>query len=43
MHISNACCFTPSYAGIDIVVAEAEREVQEDVDVREVVVPCKRI
>jgi len=39
--VSNACCFAPSYAGVDVVVAE--REGREDVDVREVVVPCERI
>ena len=41
MHISNACHFAPSYVGVNVVVAE--REAQEDVDVREVVVPCERI
>jgi len=39
--VSNACCFAPGYAGINVVVVE--REAWEDVDVREVVVPCERI
>ena len=39
--IANACCFTPGNAGVGCVVAE--REAREDVDVREVVVPCERM
>ena len=39
--IVNACCFAPSSAGVDVVVAE--REVRENVDVGEVVVPCERM
>jgi len=39
--IANACCSAPGNAGVDVVVAK--REAGEDVDVREVVVPCERM
>jgi len=39
--IANACCFAPSNAGVDVVVAK--REAGEDVNTREVVVPCERM
>lgn len=37
--IAKSCYFAPGSAGVDDVVAE--REVQEDVDVQEVIVPCE--
>jgi len=39
-HGANACCFAHGNIGVDVVVAE--RDAREDVDVREVVVPCER-
>ena len=38
--IANACCFAPGNVDVDII---AEREAREDVDVREVAVPCERM
>ena len=38
---ANACCFAAGIVGADVVVAE--REAREEVDVREVVVPCERM
>jgi hypothetical protein len=39
--IANACCFPTGNAGVGCVGAETEA--REDVDVREVVVPCERM
>jgi len=39
--VANACCFAAGIVGVNVVVAE--REAREDVDVREVVVPCERM
>jgi len=38
---ANPCCFAAGIVGVDVVAAE--REAREDVDVREVVVPCERM
>jgi hypothetical protein len=38
--IANPCCFAPGNVDVDVM---AEREAREDVDVREVAVPCERM
>ena len=38
--IANACCFAPGNIDVDVM---AEREAREDVDVRDVAVPCERM
>jgi len=38
---ANACCFAAGIVSVDVTAAE--REAREDVDVREVVVPCERM